>query len=43
MSREIAVLCACLHAPSDLTPLIQQIQITAGHIICSPQPKAGAP
>jgi D-sedoheptulose 7-phosphate isomerase len=24
----------CLHAPSDLTPLIQQIHITAGHIIC---------
>ena len=24
----------CLRAPSDLTPLIQQIHITAGHIIC---------
>jgi len=24
----------CLHAPSDSTPLIQQIHITAGHIIC---------
>lgn len=24
----------CLHAPADLTPLIQQIHITAGHIIC---------
>jgi D-sedoheptulose 7-phosphate isomerase len=24
----------CLHAPSDATPLIQQIHITAGHIIC---------
>ena len=24
----------CLHAPSDFTPLIQQIHITAGHIIC---------
>jgi len=25
----------CLRAPSDSTPLIQQIHITAGHIICS--------
>jgi len=25
----------CLHAPSDSTPLIQQIHITAGHIICA--------
>jgi D-sedoheptulose 7-phosphate isomerase len=24
----------CLHAPSDSTPLIQQIHITAGHLIC---------
>jgi D-sedoheptulose 7-phosphate isomerase len=24
----------CLHVPSDATPLIQQIHITAGHIIC---------
>jgi D-sedoheptulose 7-phosphate isomerase len=24
----------CLHAPSDSTPLIQQIHINAGHIIC---------
>ena len=24
----------CLHAPSDSTPLIQQVHITAGHIIC---------
>jgi D-sedoheptulose 7-phosphate isomerase len=24
----------CLYAPSDSTPLIQQIHITAGHIIC---------
>jgi D-sedoheptulose 7-phosphate isomerase len=24
----------CLHAPSASTPLIQQIHITAGHIIC---------
>ena len=24
----------CLHAPSDSTPVIQQIHITAGHIIC---------
>jgi D-sedoheptulose 7-phosphate isomerase len=24
----------CLKAPSDLTPLIQQVHITAGHIIC---------
>jgi len=24
----------CLHAPSDSTPLIQQIHIAAGHIIC---------
>jgi D-sedoheptulose 7-phosphate isomerase len=25
----------CLRAPSDSTPLIQQLHITAGHIICS--------
>jgi D-sedoheptulose 7-phosphate isomerase len=32
---EMAALCDfCLHAPSDSTPLIQQIHITAGHIIC---------
>jgi len=32
---EMAPLCdICLHAPSDSTPLIQQIHITAGHIIC---------
>src|ERR1700756_4204335 len=32
---EMSSLCDfCLHAPSDLTPLIQQIHITAGHIIC---------
>jgi D-sedoheptulose 7-phosphate isomerase len=24
----------CLHAPSDSTPLVQQIHITAGHVIC---------
>jgi D-sedoheptulose 7-phosphate isomerase len=24
----------CLRAPSDLTPLVQQVHITAGHIIC---------
>jgi D-sedoheptulose 7-phosphate isomerase len=24
----------CLHAPSDSTPLIQQVHIMAGHIIC---------
>jgi D-sedoheptulose 7-phosphate isomerase len=24
----------CLHAPSDSTPLIQQVHIIAGHIIC---------
>lgn len=24
----------CLHAPSDSTPLIQQIHITAAHIVC---------
>ena len=24
----------CLHAPADSTPLIQQLHITAGHIIC---------
>lgn len=24
----------CLHVPSDSTPLIQQIHITAGHIVC---------
>ena len=32
---EMAALCdLCLHAPSDSTPLIQQIHITAGHVIC---------
>jgi D-sedoheptulose 7-phosphate isomerase len=32
---EMAPLCdICLHAPSDATTLIQQIHITAGHIIC---------
>ena len=32
---EMAALCdLCLHAQSDSTPLIQQIHITAGHIIC---------
>jgi D-sedoheptulose 7-phosphate isomerase len=32
---EMAARCdLCLHAPSDSTPLIQQIHITAGHIIC---------
>jgi D-sedoheptulose 7-phosphate isomerase len=32
---EMAALCdLCLHAPSDSTPLIQQIHITAGHAIC---------
>jgi len=32
---EMAACCElCLHAPSDATPLIQQIHITAGHIIC---------
>ena len=32
---EMPSLCdICLHAPSDSTPLIQQIHITAGHIIC---------
>jgi D-sedoheptulose 7-phosphate isomerase len=32
---EMAALCdLCLRAPSDSTPLIQQIHITAGHIIC---------
>jgi D-sedoheptulose 7-phosphate isomerase len=24
----------CLHAPSQSTPLIQQLHITAGHIVC---------
>jgi len=34
-SGEMAALCdLCLHAPSDSTPLIQQIHITAGHVIC---------
>jgi D-sedoheptulose 7-phosphate isomerase len=33
---EMAALCdICLRAPSDATPLIQQLHITAGHIICS--------
>ena len=32
---EMAALCdLCLHAPSDSTPLIQQIHITVGHVIC---------
>jgi D-sedoheptulose 7-phosphate isomerase len=32
---EMAALCdVCLRAPSDATPLIQQLHITAGHIIC---------
>ena len=32
---EMAAQCdLCLHAPSDSTPLIQQIHITAGHVIC---------
>lgn len=32
---EMAGLCdLCLHAPSDSTALIQQLHITAGHIIC---------
>jgi D-sedoheptulose 7-phosphate isomerase len=32
---EMAALCdLCLHAPSNSTPLVQQIHITAGHIIC---------
>jgi len=38
----------CLRAPSDLTPLIQQLHITAGHILCGLVeerlfPRAGAP
>src|SRR4051794_21265238 len=32
---DMPVLCdLCLRAPSDSTPLIQQLHITAGHIIC---------
>src|SRR5947209_408309 len=32
---EMVALCdLCLRAPSDSTPLIQQIHITAGHVIC---------
>jgi D-sedoheptulose 7-phosphate isomerase len=32
---EMTALCdLCLHAPSDSTPLVQQIHITAGHVIC---------
>jgi D-sedoheptulose 7-phosphate isomerase len=32
---EMALRCdLCLHAPSDSTPLIQQIHIMAGHIVC---------
>lgn len=32
---EMATHCdLCLHAPSDSTPLIQQLHITAGHIVC---------
>jgi D-sedoheptulose 7-phosphate isomerase len=31
----MASLCdVCLRAPSDSTPLIQQIHITAAHIVC---------
>ena len=38
----------CLHAPSDSTPLVQQLHITLGHIVCGLVeerlfPKAGAP
>jgi D-sedoheptulose 7-phosphate isomerase len=32
---EMPALCdLCLRAPSDATPLIQQLHITAGHIVC---------
>jgi D-sedoheptulose 7-phosphate isomerase len=32
---DMAPLCdLCLRVPSDSTPLIQQVHITAGHIIC---------
>jgi D-sedoheptulose 7-phosphate isomerase len=32
---EMAASCdLCLHAPADTTPLIQQLHITAGHIVC---------
>lgn len=32
---DMAALCdLCLHAPSDATPIIQQIHIIAGHIVC---------
>jgi D-sedoheptulose 7-phosphate isomerase len=32
---DIALLCdVCLRVPSDSTPFIQQVHITAGHIIC---------
>ena len=32
---DMPVLCdLCLRAPSDSTPLIQQLHITAGHIVC---------
>jgi len=32
----MAALCdLCLHVPSDATPIIQQIHITAAHIVCS--------
>ena len=32
---EMAARChLCLYAPADNTPLIQQLHITAGHIIC---------
>jgi D-sedoheptulose 7-phosphate isomerase len=32
---EMAALCdLCLRVPSDSTPLIQQLHITAGHIVC---------
>jgi len=46
---EMAAHCnLCLYVPSDSTPLIQQIHITAGHIICglveeSLFPRASAP
>ena len=38
----------CLYAPADTTPLIQQLHITAGHIICGLVeerlfPKSGQP
>jgi D-sedoheptulose 7-phosphate isomerase len=47
---EMAARChLCLYAPADTTPLIQQLHITAGHIICGlveerlfPQPQRPA-